>query len=104
MPDRASTYSFPRTSLTPAYSSARPMLGLARAPVRPRSFGLLGTYPPTLCGIATFTRALLRSIAAAAPDDRVGVVRVLDAPQEQPPAPAQPMRRTARSVCMAVRC
>jgi polysaccharide biosynthesis protein PslF len=81
MPDRGSTFSSARPNLNPTYSSARPSLPLTGVPAPPRSFALLGTYPPTQCGIATFTRALLRSIAAAAPDDRVGVVRVLDAPE-----------------------
>jgi len=81
MPDRASTFGSVRPNLNPTYSSARPSLPPARGHAQPRSFGLLGTYPPTQCGIATFTQALLRSIAAAAPDGRVGVVRVLDGPQ-----------------------
>ena len=80
MPDRTSTYSSVRPNLNPTYSSPRPGLPPVRGHAQPRSFGLLGTYPPTQCGIATFTRALLRSIGAAAPDDRVGIVRVLDAP------------------------
>lgn len=46
----------------------------------PHSFGLLGTYPPTQCGIATFTRSLVRNIANASTGTEVGVVRVIDAP------------------------
>jgi glycosyltransferase involved in cell wall biosynthesis len=80
MPDRASTYGSARPNLNPIYSSARPIVPHVSGHAQKRSFGLLGTYPPTQCGIATFTRALLQSIAAAAPDDRVGVIRVLDAP------------------------
>jgi polysaccharide biosynthesis protein PslF len=44
------------------------------------SFGFLSTYPPTPCGIATFSQALMSSIATVVAGDRVGVVRVLDAP------------------------
>jgi glycosyltransferase involved in cell wall biosynthesis len=51
----------------------------------PRSIGLLGTYPPTQCGIATFTHSLVRHIANADADTRVAVIRVIDA--ASPPVP-----------------
>jgi len=41
------------------------------------SYGVLSTYPPTQCGLATFSQALLQSLQSAT--DEVGVVRVLDA-------------------------
>jgi len=41
-------------------------------------FVVLGTYPPTQCGLATFSAALLGDLPG--PGDRVGVVRVLDEP------------------------
>jgi glycosyltransferase involved in cell wall biosynthesis len=39
--------------------------------------GLVGTYPPTVCGIATFTQSVARSLG---PDARPFVVSAVDAP------------------------
>ena len=43
---------------------------------RDRSFGILSSFPPTACGLATFTAALATGLAAH--DAQVGVVRVVD--------------------------
>jgi glycosyltransferase involved in cell wall biosynthesis len=40
------------------------------------SFGVLGTYPPTQCGIATFSASLVAELKAVGND--VGVVRLVD--------------------------
>jgi polysaccharide biosynthesis protein PslF len=44
----------------------------------PMSYGLLSTYTPTECGLATFTAALVAELRRATPASRVGVVRVVD--------------------------
>jgi len=46
------------------------------------SYGVLSTYPPTQCGLATFSKALLDSLSS--PGDRVGVVSVVDAVDSSP--------------------
>jgi glycosyltransferase involved in cell wall biosynthesis len=42
------------------------------------SYGLLGTYPPTQCGLASFTASLRRAVTAEG--DRAAVVRIVDGP------------------------
>jgi polysaccharide biosynthesis protein PslF len=56
-----------------------------KAALVPRSIGLLGTYPPTRCGIATFAHSLVRNIDNASSGTMVGVVRVIDAAGEPVP-------------------
>lgn len=51
----------------------------------PTTIALLSTYPPTQCGLATFTAALYEQLSQSAGD--VGVVRVLDGPAEGPQGP-----------------
>jgi glycosyltransferase involved in cell wall biosynthesis len=47
---------------------------------RARSFGILSSYPPTPCGLATFSAALASGLSVH--DSEVNVVRVVDAPGE----------------------
>jgi glycosyltransferase involved in cell wall biosynthesis len=47
------------------------------------SFGILSTFPPTQCGLATFSQALAHHLVGSGAD--VGVVRVVDGPE--PPLP-----------------
>jgi glycosyltransferase involved in cell wall biosynthesis len=48
------------------------------------SYGVLSTYPPTQCGLATFSRALVGSLRS--PTDRVSVAAVVDSGQADFPA------------------
>ena len=44
------------------------------------SFGLLSTYPPTQCGLASFSASLRDGLLAGDPGTEVGVVRMVDEP------------------------
>lgn len=57
------------------------MAGVHAAPTR--SVALVGTYPPTACGIATFTHNLARAIATAGPRLQVKILRVLEHPEPE---------------------
>ncbi len=53
----------------------------------PLRYGFLSTYPPTQCGLATFTAALYDELNSLAPGAASGVVRLVDAPAAGPGAP-----------------
>ncbi len=53
-------------------------VGTAQGIATPMSVALVGTYPPTECGLATFTRNLRAAIAERSSGWRAAVVRVLD--------------------------
>lgn len=55
-----------------------------RDTIRPATIGLLSTYPPTQCGLATFSAALLEQLGR--PAGAVGVVRVVDQAESHPGA------------------
>jgi glycosyltransferase involved in cell wall biosynthesis len=70
---------------------------------RPATLGILSTYPPTQCGLATFSAALtehLNGLSGAA-----GVVRIVDRPEPHPGAEvaAQLVTGSRSSVAAAVR-
>lgn len=46
------------------------------------SYGVLSTYPPTQCGLASFSHALVDSLSSH--NDSVGVVSVVDTPEGSP--------------------
>jgi len=71
----------------PDLSAARTVWAPATTVDAPtRSVALVGTYPPTACGVATFTCNLRAAIAARPSGWGATVVRVLDG-WEPPPAP-----------------
>ncbi len=47
----------------------------------PLSICFIGTYPPTRCGLATFTQSLMEATAPAKSGRTVGVIRVLESPE-----------------------
>lgn len=56
----------------------RPRLGA------PGSIAVVSTYPPTRCGLATFSANLVDALTRQAPDRHVGVVAIDDAPRTDP--------------------
>src|SRR3954453_19084291 len=63
--------------------------------------GLVGTYPPTRCGIATFNASLAEAITTAMPECRIGVVACADRPP--PPGEASDVVAELRSVSAEAR-
>jgi polysaccharide biosynthesis protein PslF len=57
----------------------------ATTPESAASIGFVGTFPPTQCGIATFTAALADSMSPAGCDRRTGVIEVVGEKDELHP-------------------
>jgi glycosyltransferase involved in cell wall biosynthesis len=53
-------------------------MAVGRGALGTPSVGLVGTYPPTRCGIATFNASLAEAIKTAAPECRIGVAACVD--------------------------
>jgi glycosyltransferase involved in cell wall biosynthesis len=68
----------------PITAAHHPVTVLPATPVAPRptALGLLSTYPPTHCGLATFTAALVEHLHLS--PGSLGVVRVVDQPEAVP--------------------
>ena len=55
-----------------------PTVGAQAGDVKELSIGFVGTYPPTRCGIASFTASLSRAMAPSGSGVRVGIVACAD--------------------------
>lgn len=86
------------TGLPPVPAPRRPGPG-----PRPATVGILSTYPPTQCGLATFSAALTEHLNR--PSGTAGVVRIVDRAESHPGAEvaAQLVNGSASSVAAAVR-
>lgn len=78
----------------------------AGTPLR-RPVVTIGTYPPTRCGLATFTRNTRNGMLAAAPDRRIDVIRVSQQAAGEEPDSAEVIGRwtpATSPAAVAARC
>src|SRR3954454_9124649 len=75
----ASSLTLPRANNTELSRPTSLSTGVdVRSAPPPRSVALVGTYPPTACGLATFTSNLRAAIASCRPGWTAKVVRLVD--------------------------
>jgi polysaccharide biosynthesis protein PslF len=88
-------------STTAAHHSV-PLHRVGQAVPRPATIGMLSTYPPTQCGLATFSAALIQHLHLS--PGAVGVVRVVDElePDSGPDVVAQLVNGSPDSAIAAV--
>lgn len=58
------------------------------------SIGFVSTFPPTVCGIASYTESLIRAIPERSPGTVTGVVRLVGGPSEASASPMLMHHRT----------
>jgi glycosyltransferase involved in cell wall biosynthesis len=58
------------------------------------SIGFVSTFPPTVCGIASYTESLVAAISDGNPGNLTGVVSLMEGPTERSPSPVLMHHRT----------
>jgi polysaccharide biosynthesis protein PslF len=58
------------------------------------SIGFVSTFPPTACGIATYTASLVAAVAGSSPRNRTGVISLDDGPRAKTDSPVVMHHRT----------